>query len=524
MTLAIPRDNKRPVVWSIAGSDSGGGAGLQTDLKTLMAMGAHACTVVTSITAQNSAEVRGYESVSPAMLKTQIEALHDDLPPDAIKIGMLGNAEGVGVLAESLRNTKAFTVYDPVLVSSSGTQLLDEKTLAVMRERLLPLVDVLTPNAVEAEALSGMKIRNDEDAEAAARKLLATGAKAVVIKGIDSAVAVARSAEPLRASNAGAGFVQDFYSDGKLSFWLTLPKYAGEVPRGTGCAFASAFAAAHAFGYDNADAACIAKAYVHRLLRLNKKLGKGPPIAEHREWPPSADDFPWMSATAKTGCVRPLFPDCGDEPLGFYPIVDSADWLQRLLPLGVRTAQLRVKNLTGEALEKEIAAAVKLAKTNGTRLFINDFWQLAIKHGAYGVHLGQEDLEHANINSIASAGLRLGISTHSYAELARALSLRPSYIALGPVYPTTLKSMRFAPQGVETVHIWRHLTDLPLVAIGGIKMEQGDDIYSAGADSIAVVSDVTQAVDPEGRAKDWLHLAKMRKRPVHKGDFLTGFV
>jgi hydroxymethylpyrimidine kinase / phosphomethylpyrimidine kinase / thiamine-phosphate diphosphorylase len=498
VTLAIPRGEKKPIVWTIAGSDSSGGAGLQADLKTLATLGAHACTIITAVTAQNSGEVRGFESVSPAMLAAQIEALSADMPPGAIKIGMLGNADGVRILAETLGKIGAYTVYDPVMISSSGTQLLNDETLSAMRAYLLPRVDLLTPNLAEAEALTNMKIHDDEDVEQAAADILKMGVKAVLIK----------------SWNAGKGFHQDYYSNGAQKFWLTLPQSSNEVPRGTGCALSSVLAAAHAFGFDEPDAAVIAKAYVRQLLRDNRKLGKGPPIAEHRPWPAASKNFPWLTPTAEAGHTRPLFPDCDNEPLGFYPIVDSAAWLQRLLPLGVRTAQVRVKDLQGAALEEEIRAATALARRYGMQLFVNDDWQLAIKHGAYGAHLGQEDLAGADIAALEASGLRLGISTHSYAEAARAKALNPSYIALGPIFPTTLKAMKFAPQGIETLRIWRRLFDCPLVAIGGITCEKAPEIFAAGASAIAVVSDITQNADPEGRVKQWLQFAEVREGAI----------
>lgn len=493
MSLTLPRGQQSPIVWSIAGSDCAAAAGLQTDLKTLSALGAHGCTIVTSITAQNTSAVQAFEAVSPKILKAQIDALLQDLPPQVIKIGMLGDAPGVRVLAATLNKVKTYTIYDPVLKSSSGTQLLTSETLAAMLQTLLPLVDLLTPNLAETEALTGTKIRSDSDVEAAATQLLKTGIKSVLIKGWDS----------------DNGYVQDYYSSAASSFWLTSRKHKGEVPRGTGCTMASAIAAANAFGFDAADAAVIAKAYVNRCLRTSRKLGKGPPVAEHRPWPVAAEDLPWLTSTAKAGRTSIVFPDCGEEILGFYPVVDSVEWLQRLLPLGVRTAQLRIKNLGGAELEKEIIAAIALAKRTNTRLFINDFWQLAIKHGAYGVHLGQEDLLNATLESIAAAGLRVGLSTHSYAELAAAKALQPSYIALGPIFPTTLKTMRFAPQGMETLHLWRKFVTCPLVAIGGIKLEQAREIYESDIDGIAVVSDITQNANPENRAKDWLKLSKV---------------
>ena len=491
MSLTLPRGDKTPIIWSIAGSDSSCGAGLQTDLKTITALGGHACTIVTSITAQSTCEVRGYEAVSPSMLKAQIESLHADMPPDAIKIGMLGDGAGVHALTDTLKKIDSHIVYDPVMISSSGTKLLDDATMAAMKA-LLPLVNLLTPNLVETELLTGIEIKNDADVKNAAIAILQMGVNAVLIKGWNT-----------------NGFAQDYFQNAAQSFWLTLPKRDGEVTRGTGCTMASAIATAHAFNYDEADAAVIAKAYVHRCLRQNRKLGKGPPIAIHSNWPANADDFPWLSLNAEAGRHRLQFPVCDKNALAFYPVVESAAWLERLLPVGVRSAQLRVKNLQGPALENEIQKAIALGKKYNTQLFINDYWQLAIKYGAYGVHLGQEDLDTADLAAIAKAGLRLGISTHSYAEAARAHGLQPSYIALGPVFPTTLKSMNFAPQGIETVELWKKLLPYPLVAIGGIKLEQAANIYAAGADSIAVVSDVTQHADPEARVKAWLQLTKM---------------
>lgn len=200
------------------------------------------------------------------------------------------------------------------------------------------------------------------------------------------------------------------------------------------------------------------------------------------------------------------FPDCGTEKLGFYPLLDSAAWLERLLPLGITTAQLRIKDKSGAELENEIIAAIAVGRKYNCRLFINDHWRLAIKHDAYGVHLGQEDLDDADLDAIAGAGLRLGISTHDHKELSRAKSCRPSYYALGPIYHTTSKIVGFAPQGLDKLREWRAMTDRPLVAIGGITLERAPDVIAAGADGIAVITDVVQHPSPEQRAGEWLRL------------------
>ena len=195
-------------------------------------------------------------------------------------------------------------------------------------------------------------------------------------------------------------------------------------------------------------------------------------------------------------------------PDRFYPVVDSLDWIRRLVALGIGTVQLRAKELGQEDAVVLITAALAAVHGTPTRLVVNDYWQAAIAAGARHLHLGQEDLAEADVPAIRKAGLTLGLSTHDESELETALRHDPDYVALGPVYPTTLKSMRFAPQGLERIGEWkRRIGRIPLVAIGGITLERGPGVYAAGADSIAVVSDVTQAADPERRVGGWLALA-----------------
>jgi thiamine-phosphate pyrophosphorylase len=196
-------------------------------------------------------------------------------------------------------------------------------------------------------------------------------------------------------------------------------------------------------------------------------------------------------------------------PDRFYPVVDSVAWVTRLTRLGVGTIQLRAKNLN----EKDALAIVReaLAVTEGTptKLVVNDYWRAAIDANATHLHLGQEDLADADLEAIRGAGLSLGISTHDDEELATALRAKPDYVALGPIFFTTLKSMRFAPQGVAKITEWKkRVGNIPLVAIGGIKLEHAAGIFAAGADSIAVVSDVTQNADPDGRVRAWLAVQK----------------
>jgi thiamine-phosphate pyrophosphorylase len=192
-------------------------------------------------------------------------------------------------------------------------------------------------------------------------------------------------------------------------------------------------------------------------------------------------------------------------PDRFYPVVDSLAWVERLTRLGVGTIQLRAKELDDSGALQIVTDALAITKNSNTKLVINDYWRAAIVAGAKHLHLGQEDLISADLKAIRDAGLTLGISTHDDAELKAALRAKPDYIALGPIFPTTLKSMRFAPQGIAKISDWKkRIGSLPLVAIGGIKLEQAPDIFAAGADSIAVVSDVTQNADPDARVRAWL--------------------
>ncbi len=194
-------------------------------------------------------------------------------------------------------------------------------------------------------------------------------------------------------------------------------------------------------------------------------------------------------------------------PDRFYPVVDSLRLLADLAEAGVGTIQLRVKGLPEAQATALVREAVETVEGSAVKLVVNDYWRSAIAGGAKHLHLGQEDLATADVAAIRAAGLTLGLSTHDEAELEIALSHRPDYIALGPIYPTTVKAMRFPPQGLERIRSWKQrIGAIPLVAIGGITLERAPDVYAAGADSIAVVTDVAGAPDPVARARDWLAL------------------
>lgn len=188
----------------------------------------------------------------------------------------------------------------------------------------------------------------------------------------------------------------------------------------------------------------------------------------------------------------------------FYPVLPDTAWVARLASEGAKFIQLRVKDAPQAAIKTEIAQALKVASAHGCQLVVNDYWREAISLGADFVHLGQGDLAGADLGAIRSAGIKLGISTHSLDELDNALAARPDYIALGPIYPTKLKAMPWKPQGLARIGEWRARISCPLVAIGGITLERAPNVLAAGASSAAVVTDIVMSDDPEQRTRDWI--------------------
>lgn len=189
----------------------------------------------------------------------------------------------------------------------------------------------------------------------------------------------------------------------------------------------------------------------------------------------------------------------------FYPIVDSAAWVERLVDLGARLIQLRIKDVPEDVIRTHVRTARAACESAGAQLAVNDYWKVAIEEACDFVHLGQEDLDGADIEAIREAGIRLGVSTHDPAELERARRLTPDYIALGPIFPTVLKKMPWAPQGLSRIAEWKGIIgNTPLVAIGGLTVERLPDVFAAGADIAAVVTDIVRHPDPASRTREWI--------------------
>ncbi len=482
----------KPIVWTIAGADSSGGAGIQADLKVFEYLGVHGCSVITAMTAQNLQHIADIRYTPPEFLEAQIAVLKE-LPASVIKIGMLGTIAAIEKLNYFVKNFSGQIVLDPVMVATSGKAMFVEDGVAYKSEliKLFPHIDMLTPNLPETETILSKKVRTPQDIEQAAQELLSLGVKNVLIKG-------GHGCHPV--------FSQDYWTNGTESCWLTSPRYPQKNYRGTGCTYASAIAANLALGYEMKEAIVIAKMYVNRGIRLAHTYQADAALIMHGGWPEEEIDFPYLS-DHYIDQLPPRFMDCGPMPLGLYPIVNNSDWVEKLLGLGVTTIQLRIKDKSGMELEDEIKRSIQLAKQYHARLFINDYWELAIKYQAYGVHLGQEDLTTANIKKIHQAGLRLGISTHCYYEVARAHTFKPSYLACGPVFPTTSKVMKFSPQGIFNLSRWqRTLKNYRWVAIGGIDLEKLPAVLETGVDGIALISAITGADQPASITKQFLHM------------------
>ncbi|RUO23955.1 phosphomethylpyrimidine kinase [Aliidiomarina minuta] len=473
----------RPIVWTVAGSDSGGGAGIQADLHAMHNLGVHGCSVVSALTAQNSVAVTAAEATSAAMFEAQLQALAADMPARVIKTGMLASEEQIKILLNYINDV--WLVVDPVAVSTSGYRLADNAVLQAIHKHLLPRAQLVTPNINELQLLTGVSVDNEEQAITAARQLLQTGVQAVVVKGGHLNTDLPQVTDLLVSADRVVRFQQ--------------PRIANAHGHGTGCTLASVLASALALNYPLEDALVMANAYVAAGLHDAEAVGQGTGPVRHHLWPVAAPHFaayPW-SLNEKSSLPDQPFALMPPEQMGLYAVVDSVDWIQQLLEQGVRTLQLRIKTpLSAQKLEQQIAQTVALGRQYQARIFINDYWQLALKYQAYGVHLGQEDLADADLPAIQQAGLRLGISTHGYFEILRAKALRPSYIALGHVFPTTTKQMPSQPQGLGRLADYAALLgDYTTVAIGGIDLLRVKPVLATGVDGVAVVRAITEAAD-----------------------------
>ncbi|WP_028602978.1 bifunctional hydroxymethylpyrimidine kinase/phosphomethylpyrimidine kinase [Ottowia thiooxydans] len=602
-----------PLVWSIAGNDSGGGAGLSADQRAAVAFGVHLCPVVAAITAQSSVGVTRIEAVASEMLEAQLAALAEDMPPTVIKTGMLGSVGNVMVVARWVDKLRAqgpvSLVIDPVMGASTGASFANGEMLQAYREWLLPRATLITPNESEARRLAA----DGQDASPAltpkpcaptlspegrgsnaslvgggseARRLAADGRDASLaltpkpgaptlspegrgsnaaelmpadllplpegeragvrvggasISTTESIPTIARTLRALGSaavaitcgdSSSFSGQSVDWIDTPHAAGWLTLPRVDTPNNHGTGCTFATSAAAAMALGFVVADALVLAKMATTQALRNGYAAGQGAgPVAAQAGFATEPELMPWMSWGENIDfSAEPL---SGSSPflaaLDLYAIVDSAERVAQVVATGVKTVQLRVKepptpdDAWRAALREAIKKSVAACHAAGALLIVNDHWQLAHDLGASAVHVGQEDLlalGEAGRAALARTGVRVGISSHSLWELARARTLSPLYVACGPVWPTLTKDMPWHAQGLDNLAWWVQMAGVPVVAIGGIlEPAQLSQAASSGASGVCVVRGigdnpsmtipVWQAALEQGRAAQALPIPNM---------------
>lgn len=515
----------RPVIWSVAGNDSGGGAGLSADARAAEGCAVHLCPVVAAVTAQNSLGVQRAVPVTPEVLDAQLAALATDLRPAVIKTGLIGGVDGVAVLRRWLDRLDADggprvrLVIDPVLgASAGGAAFADAALIDAYRTHLLPRADLVTPNRREAARLLGQpEAATLAEVPAQAAALGALGAAAVCVTGGDS--------------SDGADAL-DWLDTPHARGWLALPRLDARHTHGTGCTFATTAASAMARGFVTADALVLAKMATTAGLAVGHAAGQGVgPVGFDEGF---ATDPRWLP---RLGCGEsPVSGTSGSAlpwPAGLYAIVDSADQAQPLLAAAepaLCALQLRIKRAAHPGLDDRAFAAevrVQIDRTLARAaampaavrpvIVVNDHHALvldaveagAIDPASVALHLGQEDVltlgrdGRARLAAAQARGLRLGVSSHSLWELCRAAALAPAYIACGPVWATTTKDMPWHPQGLHNLRWWAAMSPVPVVGIGGLlTTAQVEAVAGTGAACACLVRAVaTQAGEREPVAR-----------------------
>ncbi|MGQ0599690.1 bifunctional hydroxymethylpyrimidine kinase/phosphomethylpyrimidine kinase [Aquabacterium sp.] len=499
-----------PIIWSIAGHDSSGGAGLSADQRAADAMGAHLCPIVACVTAQHSSGVEAIFPLPLNQLQAQLQALSQDMPPKAIKTGLLGSVDLIRTVAAWVRQLREHhpelpLVIDPVLgASAGGAAFSDDAVVQAYRRELLPLATLITPNRAEALRLLGKPARHDGNADELpylASLLRSMGAQAVVITGGDA---------------PQADWAVDWLDTHHAQGWLCSRRVPTRHHHGSGCTFASAAASAMAQGHVSADAVVLAKMLTTQALLHAHEAGHGPgPVMAHMGQPLGPLPYlgigralPWQVLHGDSSGA-PLFQPFEPPADGLYGILPDSAQLDAAAQAGLRCLQLRHK--ASEGVLAHIEASTHACIQHDALLFVNDHWQHALQQGLQpelklGLHLGQEDLlaldEPARQQLLAARGrVVLGLSSHSAWELARAAGCGASLIACGPVMPTTTKDMPWTPQGEHNLRWWTRHSPAPVVAIGGLLTPQDIERFAAcGPAALCVVRGLGQS-DSEMRER-----------------------
>ncbi len=489
-----------PIVWSISGSDCSGGAGIQADLKTAYALGLELCTLSTANTSQNNQYFEAMNPTDVHVLQEQLLVLLETTPPQVIKIGLLANNEQVSWLIDTLfALTQTYedlvVVLDPVYKATVQDKPQAELSFSLLKQ-LYSIVDIITPNYDEALQLASYLDSHWQDNPAEqvvlAQFLQAKFNASIIVKGG-------------HISNK-SGQKTDVCVQGTAVYQVTTNQVNTRFTHGTGCSFATAISCFLAKGLSLKDALVHAKAFIQKGLSLSEGKLHQYGAFQQPNFPIEKSYYPQVNPqNTLTLNQQPFATLCCEKP-GLYPVVGTLEWLAKLLPLGLKIIQLRLKEIPIQKISGLVKQAVQLANKFDTRLFINDYWQAAVEHGAYGVHLGQEDLEalsETELNTLQASGIRLGLSSHGIFEYRLAAQYQPSYIAMGAIFPTQTKDMTGQIQGVQELAIVNALKEeIPLVAIGGITQQNITAVANTGVSSIAVVTAITLADDYTKAVKD----------------------
>ncbi|KAL5856965.1 hypothetical protein ACOSQ3_004423 [Xanthoceras sorbifolium] len=475
---------KIPHVLTIAGSDSGAGAGIQADLKACAARGVYCSTVITAVTAQNTVGVQGVNIVPEDFVAAQLKSVLSDMQVDVVKTGMLPSTDIVKVLQQSLKEFPVRAlVVDPVMVSTSGDVLAGPSIVSGFRDNLLPMADIITPNIKEASALlDGMQLASVSDMRSAAKLLHCLGPRNVLVKGGDLP-------DPLDAV--------DIFFDGENFHELRSSRVKTRNTHGTGCSLASCIAAELAKGSPMLSAIKVAKRFIETALDYSKDIviGDGP------QGP--FDHLLKLKSTSRKSCRQEAF-DPSD--LFLYAVTDPGmnkkwgrsitDAVKAAIEGGATIVQLREKDAdTGDFLEAA-KACTEICLLHGVPLLINDRVDVALACDADGVHIGQSDMPVRVARVILGPEKIIGVSCKTPTQAHQAWIDGADYIGCGGVYPTNTKAnnLTVGLDGLKTVCL---ASKLPVVAIGGIGISNASDVMKIGVPNLKGVAVVSALFDRE---------------------------
>ncbi len=495
--LPTPDQTSQPRALTIAGSDSGAGAGIQADLKTFAALGVYGLSALTALTAQNTLGVSAIMDASPEFVEAEIDAVLEDIGAGAAKTGMLSSPAIIKAVAGRVRKWQLRLVVDPVMTAKGGDLLLQPEAVATLRTELLPLAEVVTPNLPEAEVLVGRRIETLDDMREAASALYEMGPRHVVIKGGH------RATEPV-----------DIYFDGKNFIELRAERIQTMHTHGTGCTFSAAITALLARGASVEEAVAGAKRYITGAIRHAPGLGHGHgPVGHFWQW--EQGHFARISHTQLISRLA-LHVLTDRELSGGRDLLTVAE---AAIDGGATVIQLRDKQASMRSLVEQGLLLRKLTRERDVLFIVNDHIDVALAVDADGVHLGQDDdMPLPLARRILGPERLLGISAGNPAEVAAALAADADYLSIGPIYPTQTKADAGPSIGLRLLADVAANFTTPVIGIGGITAENATAVIQAGAVGVAVIAAVVGVADISAAAHK---LAEAVRKPERDGSVFT---